>query len=225
MQNRKIKLSFASVSVLFAMLVLGAGLVWASPLVDGGVYLPLIMRNYPTPTPTNTPTVTPTPTQTPTPTRTPTPTPTNPPSPIDNPGFEQGQVDWIFKSNQNDPIVVSPFAHTGTHSAALGNGKNNYIASIAQQFTVPNNQYNLQYWQYVQSTEVCGVLYDSVTVYVNGIQFTSLDICQALSRLDWTKASFNLQSYRDQTIDFRMEFRSDGNTPSFFYVDDFTFVP
>lgn len=220
MQNRKIKLSFASVSVLFAMLVLGAGLVWASPLVDGGVYLPLIMRNYPTPTPTNTPTVTPTPTQTPTPTRTPTP------MPIVNPGFEQGQVEWIFQSNQGDPIVVSTFPHPpGSFSAALGNGKNNYIASIAQKFTVPNDQYNLQYWQYVQSTEACGVLYDSVTVYVNEIQFTSLDICQALSRFNWTKASFNLQNYRGQDIDFRMEFRSDGKTPSFFYLDDFSFVP
>ena len=221
MQNRKIKLSFASVSVLFAMLVLGAGLVWASPLVDGGVYLPLIMRNYPTPTPTNTPTVTPTPTQTPTPTRTPTPTPTNPPSPIDNPGFEQGQTGWTFQSNQGDPIVVSTFSHTGSFSAALGDGRNNRIASIAQQFTVPFNQYNLVYWQYIKSVKLCG---DYVTVYVNWIQFISRDICNAINPV-WSKASFNLQSYRGQTIDFRMEFRSDGNTPSFFYVDDFTFVP
>lgn len=219
MQNRKMKLSFASVSVLFAMLVLGVGLVWAAPLVDGGVYLPLIMRDYPTPTPTNTPTATSTPTQTPTPTRTQTP------SPIVNPGFEQGQVGWTFQSNQGDPIIVSPFAHTGSFSAALGNGNNNRIASIAQQFTVPNNQYNLQYWQYIQSVEVCAANRDYVTVNVNGIYFTSLDICQALSRYDWTKASFNLQSYKGQTIVFRMEFRSDGNTQSFFNVDDFSFVP
>lgn len=218
MQNRKMKLSFASVSVLFAMLVLGVGLVWAAPLVDGGVYLPLIMRDYPTPTPTNTPTATSTPTQTPTPTHTPTP------SPIVNPDFEQGQVGWTFQSNQGDPIIVSPFAHTGSFSAALGNGNNNRIASIAQQFTVPFNQYKLQYWQYVQSVEDCGVPYDYVTVYVNEIYFTLLDLCKTPIP-SWSKASFNLQSYKGRDIVFRMEFRSDGNTPSLFYVDDFSFVP
>ncbi len=56
MQHRKIRFSFASVSVLFAILVLGVGLVWASPLLDGDTYLPLIIRDYPSPTPTNTPT-------------------------------------------------------------------------------------------------------------------------------------------------------------------------
>ena len=218
MHNRKIKFSFASVTTLVAILVLGVGLVWASPLVDGGVYMPLVMKGYPTATPTITPTVTPTAT----PTRTPTPTNPPPPAVIVNPGFEQNDG-WTFQSNQGDPIRVSPFAHSGSFSAALGNGNNNRIASIAQQFTVPYDYYNIQYWKYIQSIELCGVRYDFVTAYVNGIAVDSFNVCQDLSSTQWTKQITNLRNYRGQTIVFRLEFRSDGNTPSYFNVDDFSF--
>jgi hypothetical protein len=212
-------LSIAMAVMLAVVLILAIGGAWAAPLLAGPVYLPYVPKQ-----PTYTPTATPTPTRTPTPTptRTATPVVTNP---IANPGFENGSTGWVFQSNQGDPIRVSPFAHSGSFSAALGNGNHNRVASISQQFTVPFNNYNLQYWQYIQSNEVCGTPFDVVTIYINGANFQSFNVCSGLNSLDWSRAIINLISYRGDTIVFRMEFTSDGNTQSFFYVDDFSFIP
>lgn len=216
--NRKGNLPFAVLITIIALLVLAIGAGVAAPLVGGPVYLPLVPKQ-----PTYTPTVTPTPTRTitPTPTRTATPVVSNP---IVNPGFESGSVGWVFNSN-GAPILNSPFAHSGSYSAALGNGTNNRAASISQQFTVPLNNYNLRYYKYIQSSEICGPAYDVVRAYINSAQVESFDVCSALSSTNWTPQILNLVSYRGQSIVFRLEFTSDNNTPSFFYVDDFSFIP
>jgi hypothetical protein len=73
--------------------------------------------------------------------------------------------------------------------------------------------------------ELCGSNFDSLTMYINGVQFTSLDVCENLSHDEWAKVVFNLASYAGQTIDFRMEFSSDGSKESRFYADDFSFFP
>jgi hypothetical protein len=201
-----------------AILVLAIGVAVAAPLVGGPVYLPYVPKQ-----PTYTPTVTPTPTRTPTatPTRTATLVVTNP---IANPGFESGSVGWVFNSN-GAPVLNSPFARTGTFSAALGNGTNNRVASISQQFTVPFNNYNLRYYKYLQSSEICGPKYDAVGAYINGVLVETIDVCSTFSSTNWTPQVLNLISYRGQSIVFRLEFTSDNNTPSFFYVDDFSFIP
>ncbi len=212
-------LSLAVGITITAILVLAIGVAVAAPLVAGPVYLPYVPKQ-----PTYTPTVTPTPTRTPTPTptRTSTPVVTNP---IVNPGFDSGAVGWVFSSNQGDPILVSPFSRSPSFSAALGNGNHNRAASISQQFTVPFNNYNLQYWKYIQSFEQCGSPYDVVRAYVNSVQVDSFNVCSGLNSLNWTKQIVNLVSYRGQSIVFRLEFTSDGSDSSWFYVDDFSFIP
>ncbi len=49
-----------------------------------------------------------------------------------NPSFEQGTVGWVVDSNQGDTVVTSKAARSGDHSAGLGNGNMNSLASIAQ---------------------------------------------------------------------------------------------
>ncbi|MGQ9625574.1 MAG: right-handed parallel beta-helix repeat-containing protein, partial [Anaerolineae bacterium] len=89
------------------------------PVMAHRVYLPLILKNYPTPEPTRTPTITPTPTQTRTPTLTPTPgpptptptiTPTpRPPTPTPTPTPALAYVsDVDVNSNTNHVYVASP---------------------------------------------------------------------------------------------------------------------
>lgn len=209
----------ASIAVVLVVLavILAIGAAWAAPMLAGPVYLPYVPKQ-----PTYTPTATPTPTRTPTPTptRTATPIVTNP---IVNPGFENGSTGWVFNSN-GAPILNSPFAHSGEFSAALGNGTNNRVASISQQFTVPFNNYNLQYWKYIQSIETCGS-FDVVRAFVNNVQVESFSVCSALSDLKWTKQILNLISYRGKPIVFRLEYTGNSTIPSTFYVDDFSFIP
>jgi hypothetical protein len=198
------------------MLALVSGIAAAAIWANGPTYLPLIML-YPTYTPTPTPTAT----LTPTPTRTPTRTPTVPAQSIINPSFEQGTNGWVVNPSN---LIVTGIAYNGVRSAELGNGAHNRVASIAQQFTVPSSTPKLQYYQLIYSEEQCGQRYDYVTVYINSSEFTSFNLCSALTG-NWSKGVFNLNAYGGQTVTFRMEFRSDGNTISKFNVDDFSFVP
>jgi hypothetical protein len=194
--------SLALPLLLLAALVLIAGLAWASPIILGDAYLPLVLQNHPTATIT----------------------PTDIPLPIGNPGFELGEEDWTFSFDQGQPILVSSMAHNGSYSAGLGDGSHNRTATISQRFTVPYQETNLQYWQYVQSEELCGTYFDTLTVYLNEIVFIVYDVCENLSHDEWAKVAFNLASYAGQTIDFRMVFQSDISKESRFYVDDFSFI-
>jgi hypothetical protein len=200
------------VGFTFSLIMLAAvsGIALAAIWAGGPTYLPLIMR-YPTYTPTSTPT----------PTRTPTPTATIPVQAIVNPSFEQGSTGWVVQPSN---VIVTGIAYNGIRSAELGNGAHNRVASIAQQFTVPPPAPKLQYYQLIYSDETCGQRFDYVTVYINNSVFTSFNICSALTG-NWSKGVFNLNAYAGQTVTFRMEFRSDGNTVSKLNVDDFSFVP
>lgn len=194
---------------LLAVLVL-AGPYTVRAILAQTLYLPIVMRAEATPTPTATPTATPT--------RTPTQTP--PPRAIVNPSFEQGTTGWVF----DDDAYVSPvWAYNGIYSAVLGDGEHNDRASIAQQITVPYNQYNLQWFQKTQSNEICSAgTFDKLTIYINGNEFDEYKICSGLNGVDnWI---VNLVSYRGETIVFRLEFSSDDTTQSWVYVDDFSFI-
>jgi hypothetical protein len=175
------------------------------------LYLPLVSKAEPTPTPT--PTLTPTPTK--------TPTPTQPPVLIVNPSFEQGKTGWVFGGSAE---ITSAWAYDGFYSAALGNGNNNRTASIAQQFTVPNNAYNLRYYQYTQTNEICGsIMFDYIIISINGIGIQTNNICRDFNGVNnWV---INLINYRGDTVVFRMDFYSDDNIGSIAYVDDFAFIP
>lgn len=55
-----------------------------------------------------------------------------------NPSFESGTDGWVVQSNQGDNVVSTAKARSGVRSAALGNGSNYRLASIAQQVEVPH---------------------------------------------------------------------------------------
>jgi hypothetical protein len=174
------------------------------------LYLPLVHRSAP-----------PTATPTPTPTRTPTPTATQKPIAIVNPSFEQGENGWFFGG---EAYVTSSWAYNGIYSAALGDGTNNHTASIAQQFTVPNNTYNLRYYQYTQTNEICvSTFYDYIIISIDGAGIQTINVCRDFNGVDnWV---VNLINYRGKTVVFRMDFYSDDNIGSRVYVDDFAFIP
>ena len=195
---------------LILVLIAGAPQV-VSAILANTLYLPIVLRAEPT--------LTPTPTATPT--RTPTPTVTQLPSPIKNPGFEQGENGWTFSG---EAYVTDDWAYNGHYSAALGDGTNNHHAAIAQQFTVPYNQYNLRYYQYTNTNEICGsVKYDYIIIQIDGSGIQTNNVCRDFNGTSsWI---INLVNYRGKTVVFRMEFISDDNIGSKAYVDDFSFIP
>jgi hypothetical protein len=206
---------------LVIVMLVGISSALAYPLIAGTLYLPIIYRAKNTPTPT--PTVTFTPTVTNVPIITPTPIG----SQFSNPGFEQGAVGWVFQSNQSDNVVTSAIAFNGIYSAALGNGSNNRTASIAQQIFVPFDRYNVQYYQFINSNELCpsgSQQFDYVTIYVNGVEYDDYNICSGISGPNWEKWFINLNPFKGTSIVLMLEFKSDATLTSAVYVDDFSFI-
>jgi len=212
---------------LVIFLIAGVGSVLASPWIAGNLFLPLVYRAVNTPTPTATATRMPTITLTPTITNVPIITPTPIGSQFTNPGFEQGTTGWIVQSNQGDSVVTSAKAHTGFYSAGLGNGTNNRTASITQQVFVPFDKYTVQYYQLIDSDEICppgNQRYDYVTIYVNGGFFADYNICEGISSPSWEKWFINLSPYKGSSVVLLLQFTSDGTLASAVYVDDFSFI-
>jgi hypothetical protein len=141
-----------------------------------------------------------------------------------NPGFENGSEGWVMQSNQGDNLVTAAAAHTGTQSAALGNGNINRIASISQQVKVPQQAYVVQYYQWVQSLETCPGS-NQLMVYVNNQPYQHYSICQGDDNIKWKQIKIYLvPQYRGQSVEFRLEFTSSSNSGNTLYVDDFSFV-
>lgn len=209
MSNQRIVKWFGVISVI--LLMIAAAPQTVNAILASTLHLPLVLKAEPTPTPT--PTLTPTPTK--------TPTPTQPPAQIVNPSFEQGKTGWVFGGSAD---VTTAWAYNGIYSAALGNGNNNRTASIAQQFTVPYDTYNLRYYQYTLTNEICGsTFFDYIIISINGAGIQTNNICRDFNGVNnWV---INLINYRGETVVFRMDFYSDDNIGSTAYVDDFGFIP
>ncbi|MGW8225693.1 MAG: hypothetical protein ACWGOY_08165 [Anaerolineales bacterium] len=140
-----------------------------------------------------------------------------------NPGFENGSEGWFMQSNQGDNLVTAETAHTGSYSAALGNGNGNRIASISQQVIVPQQVYVVQYFQLIQSLEDCPGS-NQLMVYVNNQPYQHYSICQDDDSQTWEKFRIYLApDYRGKSVEIRLTYTSGVSSDSSLYVDDFSF--
>ena len=139
-----------------------------------------------------------------------------------NHSFESGTSGWVVQSNQADQVVTTAAARTGVRSAALGNGDNYRVASIAQQVTVPQQEYVVAYYQWVESLELCPSN-NRVMVYINGAPYQHYSICGDSNNGKWVKIRIHLAPYRGQTVVFRLEFESSTILNNYLYMDDFSF--
>lgn len=139
-----------------------------------------------------------------------------------NHSFESGTSDWVVQSNQADQVVTTAAARSGVRSAALGNGNNFRVASIAQQVTVPQQEYVVAYYQWVESLELCPSN-NRVMVYINGNPYQHYNICGDSNNGKWVKIRIHLAPYKGQTVVFRLEFESSSILNNFLYMDDFSF--
>ena len=120
-------------------------------------------------------------------------------------------------------MVTSKAARSGDHSAGLGNGNVNRLVSIAQQVLVPQQAYVIQYWQWVNSPELCNDTKNVVTVYVNGSPYQHYKICQDSNNSKWVEKKIYLAPFKGKTVVFRLEYNSSTIQHNYIYVDDFSF--
>jgi MAM domain, meprin/A5/mu len=183
-----------------------------------------------TPTPTSTSVSTPSPTSTPI--STPSPTPITTPSPtsgvggnlISNGGFENGTSPWVESSRGGYIIIGTTKPHAGSYSAYLC-GYNNCSSSIYQQVTIPNSvtTATLTYYWYM-STQETRHAYDYLYIRIRNSSGTTLTTLQTLSdgstANSWQQVSYNVSSYKGQTIQIAFVATNGAKNPTDFYVDD-----
>ncbi|GCE30068.1 hypothetical protein KDA_55520 [Dictyobacter alpinus] len=172
------------------------------------------------PAPTPTPTTGPTSTPTPLPTVTPTPTGNL----LQNGGFENGSSPWVESSSGGYEIIDTSNPHTGSASAYLC-GYNNCQDTIYQKVTIPDSSTsaNLSYYWYVSTTETTHS-FDFMSIQVRNTSGTVLSTPQKLSDGSatgtWQKSSFDLSSYKGQTVEITFAATNGSKNPTSFYVDD-----
>ncbi len=138
------------------------------------------------------------------------------------PGFENGGQAWEVQSNQGDGVVTNAAAHSGSYSAALGDGSGSRTASISQEISIPEQAYAVQYYQWARSLQACPGM-NRLMVYVNGQPYQHYSICQGDENSTWVPVNLYLAPYKGQRVDFRLEFESSNTNGDILYVDDFSF--
>lgn len=184
----------------------------------------------PTPPPTPSPTATPISTATPTSTPSATPNPTPSPTPgaggnlISNGGFENGTSPWVESSSGGYTIIDSTRPHAGTYSAYLC-GYNNCSDSIYQQVTIPASITTATltcYWY--MSTQETTHSYDYLYIRLRSSSGSTLTTLQTISdgssANSWQSASFNVSSYKGQTVQVAFVATNGAKNPTDFFVDD-----
>ena len=163
-----------------------------------------------------------------------TPTPTPTPTPggcttelLANPGFEGSASPWVGSGTGYFYVNPGNYPHGGTGYIYFGVNNSNSGQSY-QTVTIPSTACgNLSFWLNVTSGETTTTTqYDRLFVEVRNTSGTLLATLGTFSNLNkatagvYTQRSFNMATYRGQTV--RLQFRStnDVTLPSTFRVDD-----
>lgn len=163
-------------------------------------------------------------TPTPTPTSTPTNTPLPPSNLIQNGGFEQGSTPWVESSSGGFEIVDPSNPHTGSDSAFLC-GYNNCTDSITQTVTIPasSTSATLKYFWFMSTTETSHS-FDFMRVQVLSSTGSVLATLQTISdgstANSWQSASFDISSFKGQTVQIAFTATNGTVNPTNFFVDD-----
>jgi len=197
-------------------------------------------------TPTSTPTITPTPTETPlpeiylpliakypTPTSTPTPTLTATPTPLPpgdellvNGGFETDEA-WYIGWTQRPAVYSTEIAHSGARSMRLGitdQGDYPSYSSIWQKVSIPfdASYASLSFWYYPLSQDVLERDWQEALILDANLYPLAQVMRVNSNRQTWTYHTFDLLSYRGQTIAIYFNVHNDGggNRKTAMYLDD-----
>ncbi|MBL0388457.1 hypothetical protein JJB07_17790 [Tumebacillus sp. ITR2] len=154
---------------------------------------------------------------------------TTPPPPppggelIVNGGFESGSTNWTESSSGGYELVDTSKPHAGTKGLYLC-GYNNCTDSAYQTVTIPSTATSatLSLWTYVSTTETSHS-YDYLKVQLRNSSNTVLSTLQTQSdatATGWVKQTFDVSSYKGQTVRVYLLGTNDSSNTTSFYVDD-----
>jgi hypothetical protein len=149
---------------------------------------------------------------------------------LGNPGFENGSSNaapWTVTSGVIDNSAFEA-PHTGSWKAWLNGYGSVHTDSILQQVSIPSTatQVALSLWLHIDTAETTTTTaYDTLKVQLRNSSGTVLTTLATYSNLNagagYSQASFDVSSYKGQTIQIFLVGTEDAGSKTSFVVDDF----
>jgi len=154
---------------------------------------------------------------------------------LSNPGFENGSSNpspWTVTTTQSTNRVINNTSseppHSGTWDAWLDGHGSTTTDSILQQVSVPSNATSatLSFWLHIDTAETTTTTaYDTLTLQVRNTSGTVLSTPATFSNLNhaagYQQKTFDLTSFKGQTIQIFLQGKEDYTLQTSFVVDDF----
>jgi len=145
---------------------------------------------------------------------------------IQNGGFDTGNLTNWSAGGAALPTIVTGHAHSGTYSSQLGassGSEPNGNSSIYQTITIPSTatKATLTFWYWPSTTDT--ITYDWQEAQVQNSSGTTLaQIMKVCSNAHaWTQVTYDLTSYKGQTIRVYFNIHQDGyGDLTYIYLDD-----
>ncbi|HXT63145.1 MAG TPA: hypothetical protein VN696_08925 [Pyrinomonadaceae bacterium] len=148
---------------------------------------------------------------------------------LGNPGFENGAnpTPWTASAGVMDNSSLLP-AHSGSWKAWLNGYGTPHTDTLAQTVTIPSTttQASLAFWLHIETTEVTTTTtYDTLKVQLRNSSGAVLKTLATYSNVDaiagYQQFSFDLTSYKGQTVQIYLVGVEDAGAKTGFLVDDF----
>src|SRR2546429_6290136 len=147
-----------------------------------------------------------------------------------NPGFENGSTNsspWTVTPAVIDSNSTSEAPHTGSWKAWLDGYGSAHTDTLQQQVTIPMNttQATLSFWLHIDTAETASTANDTLKVQIRNASGTLLTTLATYSNLNantgYRQVSFDVTSYKGQTIQIFLIGVENSKLKTSFVVDDF----
>jgi len=149
---------------------------------------------------------------------------------LGNPGFENGSsspTPWTVSSGAIDKSSSEP-PHTGTWKAWLDGYGSTHTDTLWQSVTIPSatTQATLLFWLHIDTAETSTTTaYDTLKLQIRNSSGAILTTLATYSNLDansgYKQVSFDISSYKGQTVQVYLIGAEDSSLKTSFVVDDF----
>src|SRR5947209_12357407 len=148
---------------------------------------------------------------------------------LGNPGFETGSASpWVATTGVINSSTAEP-AHSGSWDAWLDGYGTTHTDSIYQDVTIPSTATTatLSFWLHIDTSETTTVTaFDTLKVQIRNTAGTVLSTLATFSNLNkatgFSQKSFDVTSFKGQTIQVFLVGTEDSSLQTSFVVDDFT---
>ena len=154
---------------------------------------------------------------------------------LGNPGFENGAsspAPWVLTSTHSPIEIINSSSseppHSGTFDAWLDGFGTTTTDTVMQQVTIAANATaaSLSFWLHIDTAETTTTTaFDTLTVQVRNSSGSVLSTLKTYSNLNhaagYSQQTFDLSSFKGQTIQIFLQGKEDSSLQTSFVVDDF----